>query len=199
MMAGFQDILSHLSAGGGILWPLALVCFLMWAGIFERLFFFRRLLVKDLPPDTAVGMALDSSRSLPCGEGLSLRLIEDFRKRRSGTCMLDRSILRECGLRIRRDLNRGIPQIQVLAAVSPLFGLLGTVKGMIVTFDVMAFAGTGDARGMAAGISEALVTTQCGLMVAIPGIIMAMYLTRQARRATYRLDRLYAMLERQLR
>lgn len=198
MTGGMQEILSHLATGGGILWPLALLCFVMWAGIFERLFFFRSLLKKDLPPETAVRMALGTTESLPEGEGLSLRLVRDFRERRCGYCVLDRSILRECGLRIRKDLNRGIPLIQVLAGVAPLFGLLGTVTGMIATFDVMALSGTGDARGMAAGISEALVTTQCGLMVAIPGVLMAVYLSRQAKRATHRLDQLYATLERQL-
>jgi hypothetical protein len=56
----------------------------------------------------------------------------------------------------------------VLAAVAPLLGLLGTVTGMIATFDVLAVFGTGNAKAMAGGISEALITTQTGLLVALP-------------------------------
>ncbi len=63
--------------------------------------------------------------------------------------------------------------IAVLAAIAPLLGLLGTVLGMIETFDVISVFGTGNARAMAGGISVALITTQTGLLVAIPGLIMS--------------------------
>lgn len=194
-----SPVLAHFSAGGGILWPLALISFLMWVKIFERYFFFRGLLRHDLPPESAVRFATDPTMPPPEGNGLTARLIRDFRRCSTGNCILDRSILKECGLRIRKDLNRGIPVIHVLAGVSPLFGLLGTVTGMIATFDVMSVSGTGNARGMAAGISEALITTQCGLMVAIPGVLMGVYLTRKANQATHRLDELYGMVARHLR
>ena len=69
----------------------------------------------------------------------------------------------------------------MLAAIAPLLGLLGTVTGMISTFDVMAVSGTGNAKAMAGGISEALITTQTGLLVAIPGLCMKDFLARRAR------------------
>lgn len=198
MQVYLYEIFTYLSAGGGILLPLALVCFFMWAGIFERLLFFRRLLGKDLTPDDAVSAACDKTRPLPEGDGLVTRLIRDFRMLRTDNAALNRSLLQECILRIRKDLYRRLRTIQVLASVAPLFGLLGTVTGMIATFDVMAVSGTGDARGMASGISEALITTQCGLMVAIPGIIMAVYLTRRAQNAENRLDQTGSMLMRHM-
>jgi biopolymer transport protein ExbB len=72
---------------------------------------------------------------------------------------------------ILRPLDSAITTIRILSAVAPLLGLLGTVNGMINTFEVLALFGTGNARALASGISEAMVTTQTGLMVAVPGIV----------------------------
>ena len=62
--------------------------------------------------------------------------------------------------------------ILVLAAVAPLLGLLGTVTGMIATFDIITTHGTGDPKLLSGGISEALVTTMLGLVVAIPLLLL---------------------------
>ena len=76
---------------------------------------------------------------------------------------LDEAILRETA-----PLESGLPLIKVLYVVAPLIGLLGTVVGMIVTFQQITLFGTGDPRMMASGISMALITTVLGLVVAIP-------------------------------
>ena len=65
-------------------------------------------------------------------------------------------------------IERGVPLIKLIAAVAPLLGLLGTVVGMIATFQAITLFGTGDPKLMAGGISEALVTTMLGLVVAVP-------------------------------
>ncbi|TFH85463.1 MotA/TolQ/ExbB proton channel family protein [Billgrantia azerbaijanica] len=65
-------------------------------------------------------------------------------------------------------LERGQPLVKLLAAVAPLLGLLGTVTGMIVTFQAITVFGTGDPQLMAGGISQALVTTVLGLITAVP-------------------------------
>ncbi len=65
-------------------------------------------------------------------------------------------------------MERSLSLIGALAGVAPLLGLLGTVSGMIATFDTISAAGTGNPRLLSGGISEALITTQLGLMVAIP-------------------------------
>lgn len=70
--------------------------------------------------------------------------------------------------------------IGTTAAVSPLLGLLGTVTGMINTFKLITIFGTGDARNLSSGISEALVTTEFGLIVAIPALILHALLSRRA-------------------
>lgn len=81
-------------------------------------------------------------------------------------------------------LNRGLPTVAVLAAVSPLLGLLGTVTGMIETFQSITLFGTGDPKLMSGGISQALITTQLGLAVAIPLVLFHSLLTGRANRLT---------------
>lgn len=76
-------------------------------------------------------------------------------------------------------LDRFMPVLSVSAGAAPLMGLLGTVMGIIKTFEMISLYGTGDPNTMAGGISEALVTTQAGLMVAIPALIWHAILNRR--------------------
>ncbi len=85
-----------------------------------------------------------------------------------------------------------------MAAIAPLLGLLGTVLGMIETFDVISVFGTGNSRAMASGIGVALITTQSGLLVAIPGLLMSNRLGRAAEQLKTKLDETRAALERRL-
>lgn len=78
-------------------------------------------------------------------------------------------------------LESGQSLIKVFAAVAPLLGLLGTVVGMINTFQAITLFGTGDPKLMAGGISEALVTTMLGLIVAIPLVFMHTLVTSRSR------------------
>lgn len=84
-------------------------------------------------------------------------------------------------LRIRPRLERFLPFLAITAAAAPLLGLLGTVIGMIKTFQLITIFGTGDAKSLSSGISEALVTTALGLCVAIPTLILHGALSRMAR------------------
>lgn len=80
--------------------------------------------------------------------------------------------LEETILKTAPRLERGIPTIKILSAVAPLLGLLGTVTGMIATFQSITLFGTGDPKLMAGGISTALVTTVLGLVCAIPLLLL---------------------------
>lgn len=80
---------------------------------------------------------------------------------------LDEAILKEIPA-----LERFLTMIKVIAAISPLMGLLGTVTGMINTFQAMTLFGTGDPKLMAGGISQALVTTVLGIVVALPTLFL---------------------------
>lgn len=86
-------------------------------------------------------------------------------------------------------LNRGLPTVAVLAAVSPLLGLLGTVTGMIETFQSITLFGTGDPKLMSGGISQALITTQLGLAVAIPLVLFHSLLVGRVNRIVERLGK----------
>ncbi|MFT5684032.1 MAG: biopolymer transport protein ExbB [Myxococcota bacterium] len=79
--------------------------------------------------------------------------------------------------------------IIIVAAVAPLLGLLGTVTGMIATFEIITEFGTGDPRMLSGGISEALITTQMGLIVAIPAVLLGNTLKGQADTVIARLER----------
>ena len=69
-------------------------------------------------------------------------------------------------------LKKGLSTLKVLAGIAPLLGLLGTVTGMVETFDVITLFGSGDAKLMAGGISQALITTALGLTAAIPTLLL---------------------------
>ncbi|MGJ8664402.1 MAG: MotA/TolQ/ExbB proton channel family protein, partial [Marinicella sp.] len=96
---------------------------------------------------------------------------------------LDEAILRETG-----PLESGLSFIKVLYVIAPLLGLLGTVVGMIQTFQMITLMGTGDPKSMAGGISMALVTTVLGLVVAIPLTVLHSVLQSMARKQTQVLE-----------
>jgi biopolymer transport protein ExbB len=86
-------------------------------------------------------------------------------------------------------IERFSATIIITAAVAPLLGLLGTVTGMIGTFEVITELGTGDPKMLSGGISEALITTQMGLIVAIPAVLLGNTLKGQADAVVARLER----------
>ena len=81
----------------------------------------------------------------------------------------------------RPAIERGFPVVKIISVVAPMAGLLGTVTGMIVTFQQITLFGTGDPKIMAGGISQALVTTVLGLVVAIPTTLLHSFANSSAR------------------
>ena len=90
-------------------------------------------------------------------------------------------ILYEKLIQAQPRLERFLAFIAVTAATAPLMGLFGTVTGMIKTFKLITIFGTGDAKSLSTGISEALITTEFGLIVAIPSLIFHALLSRKAK------------------
>lgn len=187
MISLIQDSLlrleDYLQTGGPVMIPLVLVSLAMWLLIIDRALFFRRLGRRDL--DSLAARRLVAEGRLPDPRrhrGATAWLVAEFLHRRTGRRTLDRYVLDEIVVRLQRRATEHLAIIGVLAAIAPLLGLLGTVTGMIATFDVLAVFGTGNARALAGGISEALITTQTGLLVAIPGLYMKGFFDRRARR-----------------
>lgn len=90
---------------------------------------------------------------------------------------LDQAVLVEAP-----KLQRGLTLVLLLASIAPLMGLLGTVTGMIDLFAVIGAQGSGNARALSGGISEALITTQAGMLVAVPLLVVHSLLNRAAER-----------------
>lgn len=90
-------------------------------------------------------------------------------------------VLYEAVLKTRLKLQSLLPFIAISAACAPLLGLLGTVTGIISTFKLITVFGSGDVKSLSGGISEALITTKFGLIVAIPSLLIHAFLSRKAR------------------
>ena len=148
-MGIFEVILAFMEKGGNVLWLIAALVFFMWTLIFERVWYF-----------TSVWKA-DRDAVVSAWEGRSERKSWNAKK------------IRERLLSESRELiNDNMNVIATCVALCPLLGLLGTVTGMIATFDIITEFGTGDPKMLSGGISTALITTQLGLIVAIPAVLL---------------------------
>lgn len=111
------------------------------------------------------------------GGDLLVTAVDNYETKRANL----EEILYEKILSAQPALERFLPFMALTAASAPLLGLLGTVTGMIKTFTLITIFGTGDAKSLSSGISEALVTTELGLVVAIPSLILHGLLSRMAK------------------
>jgi biopolymer transport protein ExbB len=199
MTDAFWYTVEYFRQGGWIMLPMVVTSLVLTTLIVDR---WRELAVLERgDPDTGDLIALASgSGNPPTGENLGLRtrLVRDFLREKSGVPRLDRDILGQVSLQLGQSLEERLAAIAVLAAVAPLLGLLGTVLGMIETFNVISVFGTGNSRALASGISIALITTQTGLLVAIPGMLMSNRLNNKAKRLKTRLDETTAVLARNM-
>jgi biopolymer transport protein ExbB len=179
---------AYFQQGGPVMVPIVMLSVLIWGLIVERLLFFHRL-EKSECKETKVPLELNG-RPLPpaSATGLCAPVIRALIRHGSGEAETDRRILDRYVLSQKNRLQRSSAVLAALATAAPLLGLFGTVSGMINTFEAITFFGTGNVKALAAGISEALVTTQSGLLVGIPGLFMARLIQQRARRLNNRLD-----------
>lgn len=112
------------------------------------------------------------------------RIIEVYQANKKGDMEQLEIKLGEAVLREIPPINRGLSFLKISAAVAPLLGLLGTVTGMIITFQAITLFGAGDPKLMAGGISQALVTTVLGLVVAIPTLLLHNLVSSKATKIT---------------
>ena len=158
MIEWLEDILAFFERGGGILWAIFVLSIVMGGLILERYWFYTR--------------GLESQ----CREILS-GLQTDRQVKASASQQLLRLYLASAyDLRLRYRLQAS----RTVAAILPALGLLGTVTGMIETFDVFSVYGSGNVRGMADGISQALLTTLAGLVTALSGLYFSANLDDRA-------------------
>ncbi|MEM6369880.1 MAG: MotA/TolQ/ExbB proton channel family protein [Myxococcota bacterium] len=189
----------RIEAGGLFVWPIFLVGLLGLVLVGERVRFF---VVDRLPEGwvrTALAQAKDGDLEAAIGasaqDGTTRGRVLVAGLRAWGRPQGDRDAALEAALlaeepRVQRSLN----VIAACAAIAPLLGLLGTVTGMITTFDVITVHGTGNPRLLSGGISIALVTTQLGLLVAVPLLLAHAVLSRLAQRRGGELEEIRAAI-----
>ncbi|TIH15922.1 flagellar motor protein MotA [Marinifilum sp. JC120] len=181
-----KSILDWLSAGGLLVWPIILVGAIALALVVERFFALSRIRANSDRNMKRIINMVSKGEWEKCREFCreqsrfpTCRIIGHTLKHLGNTRAIIENAFQEGVLKELPMLERFLPTLGVLAAVAPLLGLLGTVTGMINTFQTITLYGTGDPRMMSGGISEALVTTQLGLAVAVPIMILHHLLERR--------------------
>ena len=162
-----DGLASLFEQGGFILWAILLASLFMWCLLIERYWFHR----------TQVSEIRDRLREEWQSQAIALTTGIAFRR------------LEALVSDLRAESNRNMLALNALVAILPLLGLLGTVSGMIKVFEVITVFGTGNTRGMASGISEALVTTMAGLFTALSGLYFVSDLERRAEDISRRFER----------
>lgn len=179
----------HMRAGGPIMWPLGLIALAALIIAIYKIVYMNRLhgntdrimsRVTELAERgdwTGCGSVLDehAGKNWPVIQVIRAGLAARNQDRVTLETVLQEAILHELP-----RIQKGIAIFAVLGAVAPLLGLLGTVTGMIETFRVITLFGNSDPKLMSGGISEALITTEVGLTVAIPIMLVHTYIARRS-------------------
>ena len=149
----FNTLRDFMSAGGSVLWLIAILAAFMWAIILERIWYFNA-----------------------GHQEYMYKLRSEWDAINDHTTWKAQQIKDKLISQAKVEVNRHLPLINTCVALAPLFGLLGTVTGMIEVFQVMAFTGGGDARSMAGGVSKATLPTMAGMTTALSGVFATIYL-----------------------
>jgi len=186
-----EAFLKYVEQGGYVMPPLILAAMVLWYGIGYRLALLwrggdrpPRTIVKEFRHNPAKRPRSAVERAAAIGVSTANRHISQ----------VDRALEHEL-MPLRSELDRFRTLTKVIVAVAPLLGLLGTVSGMIETFsalgDMTLFSQSG---GIAGGISQALLTTQFGLSIAIPGLVMRNFLEMRQRLIESQIDEVFSIL-----
>jgi len=182
-----KDLWAWLQQGGLFIYPIVAVGLLGVLLVLERFGY----LVFTKPPPTLLRNVLENldcgdkeaarqaalKVRIPAGRVLAAGVESVGKSEEQREAAMESALLAEAP-----HLERSLGLLGALAGVAPLLGLLGTVSGMIATFDTISTVGTGNPRLLSGGISEALITTQLGLMVAIPLLLAHAGLERWVQR-----------------
>ncbi|MGE3312236.1 MAG: MotA/TolQ/ExbB proton channel family protein [Limisphaerales bacterium] len=189
-----QKIWESWVAGGWTMIPIALVAFALYASGVRLLMTLTRRSVGRVSDAKIKDWIIDPNQA-PKEFGEVLRYTQD-----------DVASLEDAANRFKEveatrvpEIDRRLASVNVLVGAAPLLGLLGTVLGMLVTFRAIAAGGGKMMDAMARGISEALITTEMGLLVAVPGMVLAYMVRRKRNEYVSLLARLESLTLRHLR
>lgn len=155
----WESVVAFVDSGGPVLLLIAAVTFVMWTLIFERLWFYKSSLGKTVKAT----MASWDSRS----------------ERKSWNAHAIRAAMIS---RVSEQIRVNLDLVGTMVALCPLFGLLGTVSGMIEVFQVLATTGGADAKSMAGGVKQATIPTMAGMVAAISGVFGSTVINQIAQR-----------------
>lgn len=161
----FVELRDFFDKGGAVLFAIFGVLSFMWILILERIFFFAFRL-RDFHSS----------------------VLQEWKLRKDKSSWKAHKVRDAMIVSLRLLANKRISLIRTMVAICPLLGILGTVAGMIFVFDVITITGTGNARGMAAGITKATLPTMAGLVASLSGLLCAVRLERAAQRAEEKLQ-----------
>lgn len=202
-MAWDSFLLEQFDKGGPLMWPLLICSLVALTFILERLWVLNRV-----PGDARIKQEMQALVG-KLGQEEHEALLEFLLKRRGVLAAVYASVLRkylalveegypvderraelgrEADLACREYLGQFFPILGTIGSVAPLLGLLGTITGMIRAFAAIAVSGVGDPGQVADGISEALITTASGLIIAIPVIVLHRFLAVKAGTILRRLE-----------
>lgn len=197
--------LSILRQGGVVMIPIGLASVVALAYIIYCSLMLRRKMVLP-PPLIAIAENLSASDSTEESEAICRREGGPFAEilltvlaTRKASREEAESLVESAGRRAEHDLSHGLLVLEVVAAVSPLLGLLGTVTGMYEVFRKIAHVGVQQAGQLSGGISEALVTTIAGLIVAIPAYVAYTWFSRRVDDLVLEMERYAVVLMTRLR
>lgn len=182
------DLWEQIRSGGPIVWPILAIALLALLLVLDRILYLRRVhgntdrLMDEMNRLASQGdwkacealVERYENKDWPVLNVLAAGLSGRHEDRETQENILQEAILREVP-----RMERFLSILAILGAIAPLLGLLGTVTGMIDTFRVITLYGTGDPKMMSGGISEALITTELGLAVAIPIMLFHTFLSRR--------------------
>jgi len=154
---------SVVSSGGLFIWPIILLAVVGVVLVLERFLVLYRINVNGTQAVARVTELLTTKLLTPAESVVGAVALVKDESLEVRECRMEEAILEQLP-----KLERFLQTIKIMATIAPLLGLLGTVSGIIQTFQVISTSGNGDPKLLSAGISEALLTTEAGLLVAIP-------------------------------
>ena len=155
----WETIDVFMDRGGPVLTFIAILLFVKWSLMIERFWFLKTLHKKNV-----------------------VAALSEWESRQDKRSWHAHAVRQELVSRVTLDLKATLPLIEVLVVVCPLFGLLGTVTGMIEVFYVMAVTGGGDAKQMSGGVARATIPTMAGMVGALSGIFASTILKARTSR-----------------
>ncbi len=153
-----ETLQSFLEQGGTLLIVLMMATWFLWLLILERYYYF-----------------------YVAHKSIDKRIIAEWLPRTDKQSWYAHKIRTQLLSQAKIQINKNLHTIEIVVVIAPLLGLLGTVTGMIDVFDVMATAGSSNARGMAAGVSKATIPTMAGMVVSLTGMLFSINLQRLAK------------------